>query len=96
MRSVSTILSKIGCSHLLARILCISFFSVKMYNLVQKLVVPAKTQTYVGEVPLRGMDFPLDLKICVNPSMNQTALKEFGYEDATEYIIALAQAGLRL
>ena len=87
MRSISTILSKIGCFHLLAHILCISFFSVQMYNLVQKLVVPTITQTYIGEVPLKDMDFPLDLKICVNPSMNQTALKEFGYEDATEYII---------
>ena len=39
------------------------------------------------EVPLKDMDFPLDLKICVNPSMNQTAVKEFGYEDIPAYII---------
>ena len=87
MRSISTILRNISSFHLLAHILCISFFSVQMYNLVQKLVVPTKTQTYVGEVPLRDMDFPLDLKICVDPVLNQTALKEFGYDDATEYIV---------
>ena len=33
------------------------------------------------------MDFPLDIKICVTPSLNSTALKEFGYEDTQEYVI---------
>ena len=33
------------------------------------------------------MDFPLDIKICVTPSLNSTALKEFGYEDTQEYMI---------
>ena len=87
MRSFSTLLKKIGWLHLFVQLLCISFFSVQMYNLVQNLVVPTKTHTYVREVPLKDMDFPLDLKICVNPSMNQTAVKEFGYEDIPAYII---------
>ena len=87
MRSFSTLLKKIGWFYLLAHLLCISFFFVQMYNLVQNLVVPTKTHTYVREVPLKNMDFPLDLKICLNPSMNQTAVKEFGYEDIPAYII---------
>ena len=81
MRSFSTLLKKIGWLHLFVQLLCISFFSVQMYKLVENLVVPTKTHTYVREVPLKDMDFPLDLKICVNPSMNQTDVKEFGYED---------------
>ena len=92
MRSFSTLLKKIGWLHLFVQLLCISFFSVQMYNLVQNLVVPTKTHTFVREVPLKDMDFPLDLKICVNPSMNQTAVKEFGYEDVTEYIIGASWA----
>ena len=57
-----------------------------MYNLVQNLVFPTVTHTYVKEVPLKDMDFPLDLKICVNPSMNLTAMKEFGYGDINSYV----------
>ena len=45
-----------------------------------------KTHTYVKEVPLKDMDFPLDLKICVNPSMNLSAVKEFGYGDINSYV----------
>ena len=32
------------------------------------------------------MDFPLDIKICVTPSLNSTALKEFGYEKTDHYL----------
>ena len=38
------------------------------------------------------MDFPLDVKICVHPSMKQTAVKEFGYEDIPAYIIGTSWA----
>ena len=41
------------------------------------------------EVPLKDVDFPLDIKICVKPSMNKTALKMFGYEDVQDYIVGL-------
>ena len=92
MRSFSTFLKKIEWLHLFAYLLCTSFFSVQMYKLVENLVVPTKTHTYVREVPLKDMDFPLDLKICVNPSMNQTAVKEFGYEDIPAYIIGTSWA----
>ena len=57
-----------------------------MYKLVQKLVFPTNTHTFVKEVPLKDMDFPLDVKICVNPSMNRTALKAYGYDTPGDYI----------
>ena len=84
--TLSTLLKKIDWFYLFAHLLCISFFSVQMYNLVQNLVFPMKTHTYVKEVPLKDMDFPLDLKICVNPSVNLTAVKEFGYGDINSYV----------
>ena len=86
MRSLSTLLKKIGWFYLIAYLLCFSFFSAQMYKLVQKLVFPTNTHTFVKEVPLKDMDFPLDVKICVNPSMNRTALKAYGYDTPGDYI----------
>ena len=86
MRSLSTLLKKIGWFYLIAYLLCFSLFSAQMYKLVQKLVFPTNTHTFVKEVPLKDMDFPLDVKICVNPSMNRTALKAYGYGTPVDYI----------
>ena len=66
--------------HLLAHILCISFFSAQMYGLVEHLVAPKMTHIHVREVPLKDIDFPREFKICVSPSMNSTVLNEFGYD----------------
>ena len=79
------VLKKAGWVHLLSLlsyILCISFFSAQMVRLVENLVVPKMTHTSVKEVPLKDIDFPLDLKLCVRPSMNSAALEGFGYEKA--------------
>ena len=76
------VLKKAGWFHLLSYILCISFFSAQMVRLVENLVVPKMTHTSVREVPLKDIEFPLDLKLCVRPSMNSAALEGFGYEKA--------------
>ena len=70
---------------MLAHIICISIFSVQMFKLIDNLVSPTKTYTSVKEVPLKDIDFPLDIKICVTPSLNITVLKGFGYNSTTEY-----------
>ena len=81
------VLKRVGWLYMLAHILCISFFSVQMFKLVDNLVTPTKTYTYVREVPLKDIDFPLDIKTCVTPSLNTTALKEFGYDSTLDYVL---------
>ena len=90
MHWLSNFLKKAGWLHILAHILCISFFSVQMYRLVEQLVSPTMTYTYVREVPLKDIDFPLDIKVCVTPSLNITALNEFGYDGTLGYISGLS------
>ena len=68
---------------------CISLFSIQTYNLVQNLVAPTMTHTYAKEVPLKEIDFPLEMKICVSPSLNVTALKGFGYYNVYNYTMGL-------
>ena len=80
------VLKKAGWLQLIAYFFCICFFSVQMYRLVEHLVSPTMTHTFVREVPLKDIDFPLDIKICVSPSLNSTTLKEFGYDDIDMYV----------
>ena len=81
------VLKRVGWLYMLAYILCISFFSVQIFKLVDSLLSPTKTYTSIREVPLKDIDFPLDIKICVTPSLNITVLKEFGYKDTVSYIM---------
>jgi len=38
---------------------------------------------------LKDIEFPLDIKICVRPSLNNTLLHDFGYNDRFYYILGL-------
>ena len=70
-------------------LICICFFSGQTYKLVENLVAPTMTHTHVKEVPLKDIDFPLDIKICVRPSLNSTILNRFGYNDKFHYMLGL-------
>ena len=77
---------KVGYFNLLAHILCISFFSYQTFRLVPNIISPTKTHTSVKQELLKDIDFPLDIKICVDPAVNLTALKGFGYDGIEGYI----------
>ena len=62
---------------------CFSVFSIQLFNLLKSWVSP--TITYVEEVPLENMDFPLDIILCVRPGMKTEALGDLGYSDATSF-----------
>ena len=81
------VLKRVGWLYMLAYILCISFFSVQIFKLVDSLLSPTKTYTSIKEVPLKDIDFPLDIKICVTPSLDIAVLKEFGYDDTGDYAV---------
>ena len=73
----------------LTYLVCICLFTVQTFKLVENLVAPTMTHTYVREVPLKDIDFPLDIKICVRPALNSTALNYFGYNDTYQYRLGL-------
>ena len=78
--------SKAGWLRIIAYFFCIGLFSAQIYRLVEHRVHPTMTHTFVREVPLKNMDFPIDIKICVTPSLNSTVLKGFGYDDTAMYV----------
>ena len=68
-----------------AFLFCFSVFSIQLFNLLKSWVSPTTTNTYVEEVPLENMDFPLDIILCVRPGMKTEALGDLGYRDATSF-----------
>ena len=86
IHSFLEVLRKVGYFNLLAHILCISFFSYQTFRLVPNIISPTKTHTSVKQELLKDIDFPLDIKICVDPAVNLTTLEGFGYYDIEEYI----------
>ena len=56
------------------------------YQLVQ--ILPNYIFCTIQDVPLKEMDFPLNFKVCLRPSVfNNTAVKELGYSDSSTYIV---------
>ena len=41
----------------------------------------------MSDVQLKDMDFPLNIKVCVKPGFNRTALKDLGYRDEADFIL---------
>ena len=52
------------------------------------------THTEVQNVPLKDMDFPLDIKICVKPFLKTSILNQFGYESPATYAVGAKSRGL--
>ena len=45
------------------------------------------TNTYVEEMSLEEMDFPLNYKICVRPGLSSSALDKLGYSGSSYYVL---------
>ena len=72
-------------------IFCFSLFAFQLFGLLKSWVSPTTTNTYVEEVPLDSMDFPLDIILCVRPGLNGTALQNLGYDKAFAYAIGASK-----
>ena len=75
---------------ILAHLVCISTFFVQLVQLLPSYFAPTLTHTEVRDVPLKEMEeFPLDVKMCIEPGLNNTALQQLGYVDAWHYSVGL-------
>ena len=63
----------------MAHLLCLSVFLVQLIKLIPAYISPTMTYTVVENKPLRDMEFPLDIKICVKPILDSTVLRSYGY-----------------
>ena len=66
-----------------------TFLTVQLVHIFERYIRPQTTQTWEEKVPIKDLEFPLVLKICVIPGFNQTALQELGYRDTFAYFVGL-------
>ena len=69
----------------LAHLFCISVFAVQLFYLLPSYLSPTMTLTEMKDVELKDLDFPFDFVICVRPLLNDTTLKQLGYNDSIHY-----------
>ena len=74
-----------SCLLTLAHLLCLSVFLVQLIKLIPAYISPTMTYTVVENKPLRDMEFPLDIKICVKPILDSTVLRSYGYTHPSFY-----------
>ena len=75
---------------ILAHLFCICIFLIQLFQLLPSYFAPTMTHTEVRDVPLKEMEeFPLDLKMCVKPGWNNTALNQLGYASPYDFIVGI-------
>ena len=71
----------------LVHLFCTALFLYQLAKLLPSYFDPSLTNTVVSEMQLKDVDFPLNIKVCVRPGLNKTALKELGYLDKAMFIV---------
>ena len=71
----------------LAYLFSTSLFLFQLFKLLPNYLSPTMTNTEVTNVPLKDIDFPLDIEICLKPLLNSTVIQEFGYLSSYHYTV---------
>ena len=71
----------------LAFSVCAIIVSAQFYHFVQNMISPTTTNTYVEEIQLEDLDFPLNILLCVKPTLSHTNLWKIGFNDTFDYIV---------
>ena len=71
----------------LAFSVCAFMVSLQLYHFVQSMTSPTTTNTFVEEIQLKDIDFPLDILLCVKPTLNNTNLRKMGFRNTFDYIV---------
>ena len=74
---------------LMVNIICVVAALTQLFFILMGFVNPNQLNTDTSELALQEIDFPLDIKICVRPSLNSTILNDFGYNDGSHYMLGL-------
>ena len=72
---------------MLANLVCTAILTVQLGHVLEGYIKPTITRTWEEKVLLQDIDFPVVIKICVVPGLNQTALWEVGYNDTWSYFL---------
>ena len=63
---------------IMVNIVFTAFLAVQLALIFERYIRPQTTRTWEEKVPLKDLEFPLVIKVCVIPGFNQSALVEMG------------------
>ena len=75
----------------LSTILFVTIFVMQFYNIVDNYYNPSTTRTSKYHEDLNDMEFPILLKVCIQPGYNWGRLREYGYESDFHFFLGLNQ-----
>ena len=80
-------MGKVRWVSVLVHLFCTGLFLYQFGQILPRYVHPTLTNTEVNEVPLKDMDIPIDILVCIQPvGLNDALLKSFGYENLYFYL----------
>ena len=60
-------------------------------SLLDDFFIPTKTHTFTEEIQLKDIDFPINMKICVRPGLNNIVLEQLGYRNFEAYLSGVSR-----
>ena len=92
MQNLRLLFCRISLARSLVYLFCTSLFLYQLIKLLPSYFAPTLTHTEVAQMQLKDIDdFPLNIKVCVRPGLNKTALKQLGYVDKVMFIMGRSQ-----
>ena len=92
MQNLRMLFCRISLARSLVYLFCTSLFLYQLIKLLPSYFAPTLTHTEVAQMQLKDIDdFPLNIKVCVRPGLNKTALKQLGYVDKVMFIMGRSQ-----
>ena len=70
---------------------CSLAVTIQLVSLIQSHISPQSTNSENEEVNIQKMEFPLLFKICVQPSFNNSAAEELGYDGFWNYFSGMSR-----
>lgn len=70
---------------------CVIAFTTQMTILTHHLINPSQTVTNTVKRNLTDLEFPMVVKICINPSYNDTELYDVGYTYTWDYFAGISR-----
>ena len=71
----------------LVNVTCFFAFSIQFTSVLTGFLDPTQTNINKHEEELLGKNFPIILKICVNPGFNDTAINEAGHKNIFDFFV---------
>ena len=84
-------ISQVQWAWVLLHMACSLAVTIQLLSVLHSFIKPETTNSETEEINLENMEFPLQFKICVDPSFNGSAVEDLGYDGIWNYFAGLSR-----